>query len=549
MACNRGNVVLRGAGPTQTKVNIGSGANILMGGPGSGGQGSYPTGIGTTSWTGGLTQGSTVLTVASTTGMSAGQTVILTQQNASYVYTTGVEGDCLSGNSCGVNVSGLTFNGSAVWAQIQEVSITNVNSGASQITIAAPGTAFTYQSGLSPVVFYWNTPNNAQYAGIENMTVSLSGNNDDHVLSLPFCDYCWVQNVAFTGAVGRGDIFFYFGYRDEADNNYIGGDTGAGHPTQYGIELLETTFAKVQNNIIVDETSPIMTEGSYGTVLGYNYLRRTVADNQFASITTHLSHAYMQLWEGNVAGTLTYDSSWGSASHMTMFRNFANGYDLNATNYRTPISIQTHNEYENVVGNIFGVPTYHTEYQCDISNISVDQSSDLYIYDLGIFDGCGNGRTINYDSVVESSLVRWGNWDAVTYNASGGSHHGTRWCTGSGTGSSGADAYNTACTTSETASGSPNYAGLSSPSTTLPASFYLATEPSWRGAVAWPAIGPDVTGGNIANTGGHANEIPAQVCYNNTTKDANGFLTAFDANVCYASNLPSPPTGLKATAQ
>jgi hypothetical protein len=35
---------------------------------------------------------------------------------------------------------------------------------------------------------------------------------------------------------------------------------------------------------------------------------------------------------------------------------------------------------------------------------------------------------------------------------------------------------------------------------------------------------------------------PAQLCYQNTAKDGNGFLTAFDANVCYAvsGSVPAP---------
>jgi hypothetical protein len=291
-----------------------------------------------------------------------------------------------------------------------------------------------------------------------------------------------------------------------------------------------------------------MMEGSYGTVVGYNYLRRTVNDNQFANIDTHLAHNYLQLYEGNVVGTITYDNSWGSASHMTSFRNYASGHDPNAFNYRVALKVQAHNYYVNMVGNVGGDPTYHKVYQCDNLHPS---SSDVYVYDLGFFNNCGAG-TSGYDTAVLTNLMRWGNWDAVTYNASGSSHLGTRWCAGSGNGSAGADAFNTACTGSETASSDPAFPGLASPGTTLPASFYLAAKPSWWGAVAWPAIGPDVTGGNIANTGGHANQIPAQLCYNSTAKDGSGFLTAFDANACYSSSTstaPAPPTGLTVQVQ
>jgi len=549
--CNKSNVVLRGAGPQQTFITLGSGANILMG-SGTGGQGDYPTGIGKTNWTGGLTQGSTVLTVASTNGMSAGQTVILTQQNAPYVYPDGVEGICTSGNSCGVNPGALSFTGAETYAQLEIVLIQSVNSS-TQLTIAAPGVSHDYSSGLAPIVFYWNSPKNYQYMGIESMSVNVNGN--DHALSLPFCDYCWVKNVAMTNATNRGDVFFYFGYRDEADNNYIGGDTAIGHPTQYGFDLLETTFAKVQNNIIVNETSPVMTEGSYGTVLGYNYVLRNIKDNQFGALDTHLSHAFMQLWEGNVAGTLEYDNSWGSASHMTAFRNAASGHDPNATNFRVAMKVNGHNHSVNLVGNVIGDPTFHTQYVCDNTHV---QSTDNFEYDLGFWNSCDQGINSSnpYDTVTESSLMRWGNWDAVTYNASGAAHHGTRWCTGTGTGAAGADASNSGCS-DETASSDPSFPGLSNPGTTLPSSFYLSSQPSWFSTVwgtpAWPPIGPDLTCTTncIVNAGNHAAKIPAQLCYENTAKDSSGFVTAFDANACYNSGLTPPPapTGNKAVAR
>jgi hypothetical protein len=564
--CNRGNVALKGAGTQQTFITLGSGANLLMGGPGTNGQGSYPSGIGIKSWTGGLTQGSTVLTLGSTSGLSAGQTVILTQQNASYVFPDGVEGTCTSGNSCGVNPVSLSFTGAETYAQIQEVSIVSVSSGANQITVAAPGVGFTASSGLSPTLFYWNTPSNAQYAGIENMTVNANGN--DRALSLPFCDYCWVKNVAVTNAA-RSGVFFYFGYRDEVRDSYISASNTTGAPTEYGIEILESTLTKAENNVLFGVTSPYMTEGSYATVLGYNYTLNTSPGAQFGDLNTHLSHAYMQLWEGNVGGTATYDNSWGSSSHMTSFRNRMSGNTPNKTNYRIAMKVNAQNHYVNMAGNVIGDPTHHTQYVSDLAN---QQSTDNFVYELGYWNSYDHG-TSQYDPATESSLVRWGNWDAVTYCTNGGhggtacgstGSNGVRYCTGSGVG-------NSACTASETASTDPTFPGLASPSSTLPASFYTGVtsvhascgtglsfwkNPSTGACPNYPPIGPDVacTTNCIANTANHAAMIPAQLCYTNTAKDSNGFLTAFDANACYANdtssnNGPAAPTGLAAVVQ
>ena len=548
-------IVLRGNGPSNTQINLNNGANILLG-LGTGGQGTYPTGLGSTNWTGGVTRGSTVLTVASTSGLAAGQTVVLDQHNASYVYTSAVEGPCTSGNSCGRNDSPLQFWGSDDRAQAEMVLIQSVNSS-TQITVAAPGVSHDYSSSLTPQVFYWNSPKNAQYAGIENMSVNANG--VDRALSLPFCDYCWVKNVVVTNT-GRSGVFFYWGYRDEVRDSYLSASNSAGAPTEYGIEILEATFTKAENNILYGVTSPFLIEGSYGTVLGYNYTLNTSSGNQFADYDTHLAHNFLQLWEGNVGGTIAYDNSWGSSSHMTSFRNRMSGNAPNKTNYRVAMKVNAQSHYMNLVGNVIGDPTFHTQYVCDNTH---SQGTDNFVFDLGFWNSCDHG-TSNYDSVTESSLIRWGNWDGVTWKANG-STNGVRYCTGSGAG-------NPACTGSETGSNDPTFPGLASPSTTLPASFYNGVtsahascgtglsfwkNPSTGSCPVYPPIGPEVacTKNCTANTANHAAMIPAQLCYQNTSKDGNGFLTAFDANACYASDSssssgsPAPPTGLSAAVQ
>jgi hypothetical protein len=256
------------------------------------------------------------------------------------------------------------------------------------------------------------------------------------------------------------------------------------------------------------------------------------------------------LMEGNSTSNINWDFVWGSASQNTAFRNFLWGNNPNKTNYRTPYNADAFQRYNNIVGNVLGDPTIHTQYVCDSAH---PQGSDNFIYGLGWNNGCFGGSG-SYDATTETSVMRWGNWDAVTYCTNGG-HAGTacgstgtngvRFCTGAGAG-------NAACTASETASSDPTFPGLASPSTTLPASFYLSAKPSWWGSsIPYPAIGPDVTTGTIANTANHAAKIPAQLCYENTAKSGE-FLTAFDAAACYAAGPPAatpppPPTALSGT--
>jgi hypothetical protein len=119
-----------------------------------------------------------------------------------------------------------------------------------------------------------------------------------------------------------------------------------------------------------------------------------------------------------------------------------------------------------------------------------------------------------YDPLVMSTLLRWGNYDQGTKQI--------RW----------------------NASEIPSGNAVPS-SQTLPASFFLASRPSWWGSMPWPAIGPDVTGGQ--DLSGHVFAIPALVCYNSTLKDVNAILT-FNADRCYATStgpVPAAPTNLR----
>lgn len=549
IACDTNHVVLRGAGPTQTTIIL-NGHNILMGN-GTGGQGTVPGGLGATALNT-LTEGSTVLTVGSTSGLSAGQVVQVDELNDTYVNPTGNTGT-QNATRCG---SPLNFFGCTTRAQAEWVRIASVNSGSNQITIAPPGLSKSYSASLTPQIFYWSTTGVYSYNGVENMKVDAgTSTTANFAVALVFCNDCWVKNVTVVNTHRTG-IYSFLSFQDEIRSNYLSASNGAGAPTEYGIECDRCYLSRIENNIEFGVTTPLITESAYGNVVAYNYTLRTAVDNAFPALDTHRSHVYDVLYEGNVeSAIIDWDNVWGSSSMNTAFRNYAQGDEPNSFNYRTPIAVNANQRYINIVGNVLGLTGgFYNTYECDSAD---HQGQDNYIYDLGYTDDCVNGSLTDYDTVAESSLMRWGNWDAQTYAASG-SAHGTRWCTGSGTGSPGVDAYNAGCKLSETASGDPTFPGLGSPSITLPKSLYLPSQPSWWtttwGTPIWPPIGPDVTCSTncIANTASHAAEIPAQLCYKNSAQ-SNGFLTAFDADACYPSDsgstAPAPPTDLTATVQ
>jgi hypothetical protein len=135
---------------------------------------------------------------------------------------------------------------------------------------------------------------------------------------------------------------------------------------------------------------------------------------------------------------------------------------------------------------------------------------------------------VSADPLVATTLMRWGNYDVV--------NNAVRWVA------------------SEVPSGLSLYANPVPSTQTLPASFFLSAKPSWwASAIPWPAMGPDVTGGNSSGVAGHANMIPAQVCYLNIMggpADGSGNPLTFDAYACYGGSHgdavpPSSPGSLR----
>jgi len=229
-----------------------------------------------------------------------------------------------------------------------------------------------------------------------------------------------------------------------------------------------------------------------------------------------IAGAMYNLFEGNNGSGYWGDVFHGTSGLNTVFRNRAVGWETGKTAVTVPVQLESYNRFDNIIGNVLGQFGYHTTYQT-----SLGVAASASIYDLG----AGNTEglvTVLSDSLVASTLMRWGNYDVV--NAA------------------------VRFVNSEVPSGISSYANPVPASQTLPPSFYLSAKPSWwPSGKVWPPIGPDVTGGNIPNLAGHAYTIPAQDCYANVMggpSDGSGTILTFNANTCYAIARPAPPTNL-----
>src|SRR6266516_7729761 len=168
------------------------------------------------------------------------------------------------------------------------------------------------------------------------------------------------------------------------------------------------------------------------------------------------------------------------------------------------------NRLVHLVGNVLGTAGFHTTYEDSQTASGTPGNVNGSIYVLG-YTGVQETTPLGYDSKTVSTLLRWGNFDYATNQ--------THW------------------------NSAEIPAGNAVPAThTLPSSLFLSSRPNWWGTMPWPAIGPDVTGGQDPT--GHVYKIPAQVCFNNSLKNADGTLI-FNANNCYNDPVApdtTPPT-------
>jgi hypothetical protein len=284
----------------------------------------------------------------------------------------------------------------------------------------------------------------------------------------------------------------------------------------------------VQNNICQRVATCAITEGDSGSVIAYNF---SVNDYYTGSSGVwqqedeyhHSAGDHLELYEGNIGPGFTADDIHGSSFMITIFREYLTGRDTTAKTQQTnAVHLYAYSRFFHVIGSVLGTSGYHTTYtsaSTGTTDSASTSTSNLSVYVLNYSGDQGQHDSTNSipnDLNTSASLMRWGNYDTV--NAA------VRWVSG------------------EVPSGIAKYSTALPASHTLPASFYLSAKPAWFGSVAWPAIGPDVTSGNISGVGGFANKTPAMVCYLSTMSgpaDGSGSVLTFNANSCYSGSPPA----------
>jgi hypothetical protein len=539
------NVTLRGEGADTTFIVFSNGGNCAGVGAdvcmaGSENYGGGPINI--ANWTGSYSAGTTTITLDKAPNLSVGSVISLDQCDDGFkgLPCSGAASDtgnvyiCETMLVCGSEIGSGT--GRPNRAQAQMVTVTSITGSGPYTVGISPGLYMpNWRSSQTPGAWWGPTISGD---GLENLSMDHSNSNGNVGVLLINATNSWVKGVRSIKS-SRNHVWLTLSPHTVVRDSYFYATQNAAQES-YGVELFQASDALIENNIFEQVAAPVMANGSAsGAVIGYNFNINDyyAPDLQWMSAGDfmHSAGTDMILYEGNQGNGLIGDSTHGSHNMITAFRNYYTGW-VNGQNQETiPIHIQQYSRYFNIIGNVLGTSTFHTNYQCVATSATSNCTSQVGSWSIFTIGYSGNeGQYYNTvgpdDPLTGSTLMRWGNYDTV--------NKAVRFVS------------------SEVPSGINPYAVAVPTSQNLPNSFYNSGTPGfWPSGKVWPPIGPDVTGGNIPNVGGHANTIPAADCYASIggSSDGTGAVLTFNASNCYPSsssgNQPSPPTNLAATVQ
>jgi hypothetical protein len=545
-----------------------SGAILLCFNGGGGGLGALSN---TAAVTSGFASGSSSLTLASHANLFVGSLIEIAQSDPSSdtgnvwpCQTTGSSSGSPAGilNCSQQGATAVSFIGGVAYGVRQFVTVTGCGTStqgaactSNSITIDVPLQGPLWNSSLNPTAL-WSSTLPISNTGVYGVILDTQAATGAH--SVYVCTYCVNNTITYSTTLdspNSGDINHFLFWSSEhftASFNYSYGSSAQAQGYAFD-PTGNSSFGLIMSNITQHVAGGYVNEGAMGVV----WVDNVFVDNYFGagwmatdSTTSHSEGSAEELSEGNIGSSTTCDDIHGSSWFNTLYRDYYSGLDpaavarnggsVSSLSNRMAVEIFGYCRYYNVVGNVLGNTTTgaQTTYQYAMSSQTDcgPGTSSGFIYILGdanqnvtalLTNSClTNGFNLYNDTSVVTNLMRWGNWDAIAQAVRENS--------------------------GETASAASTYPGLASPATTFPSSLFFTSEPSWwncyNTACPYPGIGPDVTGGNITGTGGHANLNPADACYLNQMgglQNGSSGILSFNPVACYGSSTPTAaqPTG------
>lgn len=603
------NVELRGAGANQTVLNFTGAASCANGAANpsfigfQSSDGTYPGQSGLVSY--GINppiQGASTITVLSgsittSNGVApnvvAGQTLAFIDQCISGYSglpcsgTANDNGNWFDCNAQFISPSGpgCAYNGSdggrpnRDTLEIVGISAVSCSGSTCTVTLDSPIVHPNWSAGNTPQVWFVQGSHNV---GFRDFRVDGAGDPSSHVgPNFYNVENGWAQGLAVTNVNYLGIWMLQVSHISVVDNYIynIGMHTtcSGGNCDPWGIKDNEGTYDLFQNNIVQDvRVCAANGDGpATGDVTAYNFCvyNEDGGEQVWQSFVQHSGGDDLDLYEGNIGPQYDLDQVHGSHLGNVAFRNFFEGWEScsqancgggtknQVTNGILDLNFDRYNSF---VANVVGPYPPNTPTQYQILNASGYYNFSLTPYVMGAGNQ-GSTPTMPADPIASQTAMRWGNYDFFNSAA--------LYCTGSGSGTPAAK-----CIEDERGIDTSQYAGMTTPSSSFPASFYLSSQPSWwTSGIPFPPIGPDISGGNlgvclgtlntrgqfagvpatsasqcagqgIAASGlaGKVNAIPAMNCYLNTMNGPPDGVTSgplsFSRTACYGSNSAPPPS-------
>lgn len=490
----KSNVALRGAGASQTFINLGSGGQLTTQNfsyssnitPGV----SYANPSSGYALSGTPKKGDTTLTISTGSPAVGSWISVFANDDPTLVDANGQDGHC---DWCADNT------GAHLMQQIVQVTAKN----SSTITISRP---LYYTLYTNPQYRIYSFP--TQQAGFESFKATATGDiGANQIILLQGCLYCWVNGVETqnTGSnSGSAHVELNFSYGNEIRDGYYHDQRSGASGSGYGVYFqFVNSDHKVENNIMRHNRHGIVYQGGgSGTAILYNYIDDEYTDDLTylgSARTSHGAHPYMNLWEGNVASHVAADDFWGSSSHFVFFRNWLWGDETGTGvpsfppgNGYAAIDLYYLQTYYSFVGNVLGnsslTGSSHATWVAATLR-GFDEYAQPTAPIVYSYAGAGSASGITGAGSIPSAgttSINHGNYDYKTNGVAfweGGSNH------------------------------------------ILRNSMYYSTKPAFFGGCTWPVFGPDLNP--------VTNALPAKSRYEGST-------------ACTSTGSLPPPTGLTA---
>jgi hypothetical protein len=293
-------------------------------------------------------KGTRTATVASASGLSAGQLVIVNQTTNTNISHWQSPSDANNGWFEDVNrpVGDVL--------QIASVSGSTVTF-TSDIPITYP---VSQSSQLIPET------QQANNAGVEDLYIyGGEGGDGGGGIHTWNCAHCWAKHIeaSYNDEPINLDQSFGFELRDSYIHDAPGGLYNSS--SSYGIAVnWYTSNSLFENNIDVRfDKVDVMRSAGGGNVFGYNYMDDGAdLGGQFEETgvgTSHMTTPHYELIEGNQAFNFDQDDRWGNSAYITVFRNQLIGFNRDFSSYGPyrAIGITQWHSWQSFVGNVLGV--------------------------------------------------------------------------------------------------------------------------------------------------------------------------------------------------